>query len=83
MDLWDDPNLSFSKIALCWLLEKDPRICTLEFNASLIQAVGNDGEELGHLLKNNRIIPDAYLIEHGSKTCIHLRGRGYSSNQAG
>jgi hypothetical protein len=69
-DLWDDPNLTFSKIVLNWLLEKDKRIFTVGFNHSLIEAMDYDidKKELASLLKGNRIIPDAYRIDQERRT---------------
>lgn len=69
-DLWDEPDLTFSKIVLCWLLKKDSRICTTEFSKSLINSMEYDidKEELSGLLSTNRIIPDAYLIQEEIKT---------------
>lgn len=64
-DLWDDPNLTFSKVVLNWLLEKDTRILTTGFSKYLIDAMESevDQEELAPLLRDNRIIPDAYLVD--------------------
>ncbi|MDR2239011.1 MAG: hypothetical protein LBE33_01030 [Zoogloeaceae bacterium] len=69
-DLWDDPNLTLSKIVLNWLLKKDKQILTCGFNRSLIEAMEHevDKEELTHLLKGNRIIPDAYRIDREHRT---------------
>jgi hypothetical protein len=51
-DLWDDPNLTFSKVVLNWLLRRDSRILTTRFNRSLIDAMELqvDKEELASLL---------------------------------
>lgn len=69
MDLWDDQNLTFSKVVLNWLLAKDKRILTAGFGKNLIEAIGNseDQKELKALLSSNRIIPDAYFIEKERK----------------
>lgn len=69
-NLWDDPNLTFSKVVLNWLLMRDSRILTTGFNRSLIAAMELqvDKEELASLLSRMRIIPDAYLIDHKRKT---------------
>jgi len=69
-DLWDESNLTFSKVVLNWLLQKDNRILTTGFNRSLIAAMELqvDKQELALLLSGMRIIPDAYLIDHKKKT---------------
>ncbi len=64
-DLWDDPNLSFSKLVLNWLLRADDRMLTSGFNKNLISEMecDIDKEELSDLLNRNNIIPDAYVID--------------------
>jgi len=71
-DLWDDPNLTFSKVVLNWLLKKDQRIMTTGFKNSFIDAIDSEvnKEELAALLSDKRIIPDAYLIDHEKKTAF-------------
>lgn len=72
MDLWDNPNLTFSKVVLNWLLAKDSRICTSGFNKALSGALDNvsDRDELITLLRQNQIIPDAYLIDTEKRTAF-------------
>ena len=68
MDLWDDPNLTFSKVVVSWLLDTDPRVCTSGFGAEVIGAVDAGSEELKQLLSENNIVPDAYLIDLAKKS---------------
>jgi len=73
VDLFDDPNLSFSKLAAVWLLNLDPRMLIGGFSKRLCEAVEKsnsrcDSGELKLLLSNYRIIPDAYLIDQQAKT---------------
>lgn len=71
-DLFEDPNLTFSKIGAAWLLNLDSRMRTKGFTKELCSAVGEingkyDKMELSGLLKLHRIIPDAYLIDKAIK----------------
>lgn len=73
VDLFDDPNLSFSKLAAVWLLNLDPRMLIGGFSKRLCESVGKsngpeDSSELKLLLSNYRVIPDAYLIDELAKT---------------
>jgi len=68
MDLFDDPNLTFSKLGAAWLLGLDPRMKIGGFTKTLCAAMERvngklDAEELTPLLRRHRIIPDAYLID--------------------
>jgi hypothetical protein len=72
MDLFDDPNLTFSKLSAAWLLGLDPRMKIGGFTKMLCSAMERvngkfDAEELRPLLRRHRIIPDAYLIDEEHK----------------
>ena len=73
LDLFDDPNLTFSKLAAVWLLNLDSRMMIGGFAKKLCQAVGRtnnpiDQTELEELVGQHRVIPDAYLIDDPKKT---------------
>lgn len=68
MDLFDDPNLTFSKLGAAWLLGLDPRMKIGGFAKTLCASIERvngkfDADELKSLLRRHRIIPDAYLID--------------------
>lgn len=73
LDLFDDPNLTFSKLAAAWLLNLDSRMLIGGFARKLCQAVGRancpiDQTELEALVSQYRVIPDAYLIDESART---------------
>ncbi|RYZ20060.1 MAG: hypothetical protein EOO16_17970 [Chitinophagaceae bacterium] len=72
-DLFDDPNLTLSKIGAAWLLNLDSRMMIGGFSKELGKAVLEtngqfDQMELRELLTLHRIIPDAYLIDKSACT---------------
>jgi len=72
-DLFDDPNLTLSKIGAAWLLNLDSRMRIGGFSKELGKAVlemngACDQMELRGLVNQHRIIPDAYLIEKSAST---------------
>lgn len=73
VDLFDDPNLTFSKLCAAWLLNLDARMMIGGFATQLCQAVAAtngpvDKDELKSLVARYRIIPDGYLIDIAKKT---------------
>lgn len=72
MDLFDDPNLTFSKLGAAWLLSLDPKMKIGVFTKALCAAMERvngkfDADELRPLLRRQRIIPDAYIIDDDTK----------------
>ena len=68
MDLWNDPNLTFSKLVVNWLFSFDTRIRSTGFSKALVDAFSSaedkiDAEEIRETLENNRIVPDAYIVD--------------------
>ena len=65
--LFDDPSLTFSKLCAVWLLTLDPRMQKNGFAKSLCDAIRlkSEGEasDLKDLVDENRIIPDAYVVD--------------------
>jgi len=57
-------QFNFSNLSLVWLLWLDPRIQTSHFAKNVVKAI-TDGKdpEWNSILRENRIVPDAYLIE--------------------
>lgn len=70
--LFNDPNLTFSKLCAAWLLNLDPRMRVKGFAKDLCAAVSRDSsgeaEDLKALIAENRIIPDAHLIDLKKRT---------------
>ena len=71
--LFNDPSLTFSKLGAALLLTLDPRMRLNGFTKELCAAVRLDcgrGEasDLRELILENRIIPDAYLIDADKRT---------------
>jgi hypothetical protein len=66
--LGDDPLLTFSKLGAAWLIGFDRRMQLKGFAKELCKAIEQDcgkgeADDLRALMTENRIIPDAYLLE--------------------
>lgn len=72
MTLFNDPSLTFSKLCAAWLLNLDPRMQVKGFAKDLCAAIRRDSpgeaEDLKELISENRIIPDAHLIDQIKRT---------------
>jgi hypothetical protein len=70
--LFNDPNLTFSKLCAAWLLNLDSRMRVKGFARDLCAAVSRDcageADDLKELISENRIIPDAHLIDAKKRT---------------
>jgi|SRR5215831_9722632 len=71
--LFNDPNLTFSKLCAGWLLRLDPRMQVKGFARDLCKAIAEtyskgEAEDLKELIDENRIIPDSHLIDKKLRT---------------
>jgi len=70
--LFNDPDLTFSKLCAAWLLNLDSRMRVKGFARDLCAAVSRDSEgeaeDLKELIAENRIFPDAHLIDVKKRT---------------